>query len=99
MTPRVVFVDVDDTLIRTVGAKRIPMPATVAAVRRWKAEGAQLFLWSTGGADYCREVAEALGIADCFDAFLPKPTVYVDDQPVGEWRLCKHLYPGQVDAD
>jgi hypothetical protein len=27
--PQVIFVDVDDTLVRSVGAKRIPIPAVV----------------------------------------------------------------------
>ena len=30
---RVVFIDVDDTLIRSVGTKRIPIPAVISRVR------------------------------------------------------------------
>jgi len=30
----IVFVDVDDTLVRSVGTKRIPMPAVIAEVKR-----------------------------------------------------------------
>lgn len=98
MTPnKIVFVDVDDTMVRSVGAKRIPMPAVVAEVRRLKSQGASLFLWSSGGADYCRATALELGISECFDGFLPKPTTYIDDQPVQEWRFCRHLYPSQVE--
>jgi phosphoglycolate phosphatase-like HAD superfamily hydrolase len=66
MKPHVVFVDVDDTLIRSVGTKRIPMPGVVAAVRQLKANGASLYLWSSGGADYARSSADELGITDCF---------------------------------
>ncbi len=73
MKTKVIFVDVDDTLIRSVGRTRIPIPAAIAAVRRLQGEGAMLYLWSSGGADYACESAEFLGLADCFTAFLPKP--------------------------
>jgi len=93
MTPRTVFVDVDDTLIRSVGAKRIPMPAVVASIRELHRKGLRLYLWSSGGEDYARQSAAELGIQECFVAFLPKPDFYIDDQPVHEWRFCKHLLP------
>jgi hydroxymethylpyrimidine pyrophosphatase-like HAD family hydrolase len=96
MKPHVVFVDVDDTLVRSVGTKRIPMPAVVEQVRRLHAAGATLFLWSSGGADYCRNTAHELGLTECFSGFLPKPTGYIDDQPVQEWRDCQHFYPMQA---
>lgn len=84
-------------MVRSVGVKRIPMPAVIASVKRLKAEGAVLFLWSSGGADYCRDTAAELDISDCFDGFLPKPNVYIDDQPVHEWRFCRHVYPSQAE--
>lgn len=93
---RIVFIDVDDTLVRSVGTKRIPMPAVIEGVRQLKVEGATLYLWSSGGADYCRNTADELGLTDCFAGFLPKPTSYVDDQSVAEWRFCKHVYPGEI---
>lgn len=71
--PAVIYVDVDDTLVRSAGSKRIPMPSTVKLVRALHDHGAALYLWSRGGASYAREVAEELGIAECFAAFLPKP--------------------------
>lgn len=94
---KVVFVDVDDTLVRSYGFKRIPMSSVVDSVRRLKVQGYQLFLWSSGGADYCKKSAEELGIADCFEGFLPKPNYYIDDQPVHDWKLCTHIYPLQAD--
>jgi len=97
MLPRVIFIDVDDTLVRSVGVKRIPMPAVLTRIHQLKAEGALLYLWSSGGAEYAQTSAQELGIADCFVAFLPKPHVYLDDQPVQEWQFCKHLYPSQAD--
>lgn len=72
------------------------MPAVIAQVRRLKAEGATLYLWSSGGAEYCRTTAVELGIETCFEAFLSKPTSYIDDQPMHEWRFCSHFYPAQA---
>jgi hydroxymethylpyrimidine pyrophosphatase-like HAD family hydrolase len=91
--PQVVFVDVDDTLVRSVGTKRIPMPRVVDRVKSLHKDGAILYLWSSGGADYARDSAKELGIADLFTAFLPKPTIIIDDQPVSDWRDCKHSFP------
>ncbi|HEX2531156.1 MAG TPA: hypothetical protein VHK70_06750 [Burkholderiaceae bacterium] len=48
---RAVFVDVDDTLVRSVGTKRIPIPAAIAVVKELHRNGVQLFLWSSGGAE------------------------------------------------
>ena len=93
---KVVFIDIDDTLVRSAGAKRIPIPAVISHVRKLKEAGAILYLWSSGGAEYCKSTAGELGIADCFEGFLPKPTTYIDDQPVQEWKYCRHLYPSQI---
>jgi FMN phosphatase YigB (HAD superfamily) len=97
MKPRTVFVDVDDTLIRSAGSRRIPIPAVIERVRRLKDEGVVLYLWSSGGAKYCEETAAHLGMTDCFVGFLSKPDMYIDDQPANEWRYCVHVYPWQLD--
>lgn len=94
--PRIVIVDVDDTLIRSYGTKRIPMPPVVARVRELHQQGVALYLWSSGGAEYARASAVELGIEACFLAFLPKPDVYLDDQAVSEWRYCRHVLPGNA---
>ncbi len=96
MRQRVVFVDVDDTLVHSVGAKRIPMPAVVASVRALHEQGTALYLWSSGGAEYAHQSAVELGIEGCFVAFLPKPDAYIDDQSVSEWRFCQHVLPSNV---
>lgn len=96
MKQRVVFVDVDDTLVRSVGTKRIPMVPVVKRVRELYDQGVALYLWSSGGAEYARSSAVELGIEDCFVAFLPKPDAYLDDQPVHTWRYCQHVLPGNA---
>ncbi|RYG69186.1 hypothetical protein EON77_14900 [bacterium] len=94
----VIYVDVDDTLVRTVGAKRIPIPAAIRHVCALHAEGAALYLWSSGGADYARASADELGIADLFLAFLPKPQALLDDQELGEWRELTVLHPNDCEG-
>lgn len=60
------------------------MPGTVRHLRALNEQGVQLDLWSSGGAEYARESAEKLGIADLVLAFLPKPHALLDDQEIGE---------------
>ena len=92
----VVFVDVDDTLVRSAGSKRIPIDAVVERVRALKQAGATLYCWSTGGAEYARASASEVGLEDCFVLFLPKPTIMIDDQPPAEWRLCRCVHPFNI---
>lgn len=94
--PLIVYVDVDDTFVRSFGTKRIPMKAVLDHVRQLHQGGAILYCWSSGGADYARQSAEEFGIADCFTAFLPKPHVMLDDQAVRDWRLCLEVNPGGI---
>jgi predicted HAD superfamily phosphohydrolase YqeG len=93
-----VFVDVDDTLIRTSGEKRIPIPRVVARVRELHDLGATLYCWSSGGSEYAQHCAAELGIAECFVAFLPKPHVIVDDQAPAEWKYCRVIRPLDIDS-
>lgn len=52
MKPRIIFVGVDDTLIRSARNKRIPLPGVVEQVRFLHAESATSYLWSSGGDEY-----------------------------------------------
>lgn len=94
-TPLVIYVDVDDTLVRSVGSKSIPIGIVVDHVRALAADGAVLYCWSSGGSEYARSVAESLGLARCFVAFLPKPLVMIDDQSTSEWRRLLQIHPAQ----
>ncbi len=89
-----IFVDVDDTLVRSFGSKRIPMAAMVALVRDLNDAGAALYCWSTAGEDYARSTAEEMGLVDCFKAFLPKPQVLLDDVGVVNWKMVE-LHPAE----
>jgi hypothetical protein len=94
--PLVVFVDIDDTLMRSFGSKRIAMTTMVERVRVLHAEGAVLYAWSSGGAEYARRSAEELGLSGCFVAFLPKPEVFIDDIRVEAWRSVVQLHPNEA---
>ena len=93
----VIYIDVDDTFVRSYGAKRIPMPAVIGAIRRLHTQGETLYCWSSGGAEYARASAEEFGIADCFQAFLPKPDVLLDDQAITDWRRLRQVHPNECD--
>lgn len=94
--PLILFVDIDDTLVRSFGSKRIPMTPMVERIRALHGEGAVLYAWSSGGADYARSTADELGLSDCFVAYLPKPDVFVDDVRVEAWRTSIQLHPNEV---
>ena len=96
--PLVIFVDVDDTFVRSFSTKRIPIPAAIARVRQLHEQGAELYCWSSGGAEYARASAEEFSIANCFVAFLPKPQVVLDDQPFSEWRYLLQVHPASGDS-
>lgn len=89
----IVYVDVDETLVRSVGTTRIPIPSVVEHIRQLKTDRAELYLWSAGGADYCRRTARELEIEDCFVTFLPKPRIMIDDQEVKDWVFCTTFHP------
>jgi predicted HAD superfamily phosphohydrolase YqeG len=91
--PFYIYVDVDDTFVRSAGTKRMPMPSVIQHIRELKEQGAILYCWSSGGAEYARQSAEEFGVADCFVGFLPKPNVLLDDQCFSEWRYLKSVHP------
>ncbi|PNY82190.1 hypothetical protein CVO96_13170 [Deinococcus koreensis] len=92
-TTLVIYVDVDETLVRNAGRARIPIPVAIRHVRALAEQGAELYCWSSGGAAYARESAREVGLEDVFTAFLPKPQVMLDDQPVDTWRRLVQVHP------
>jgi hypothetical protein len=98
-TPRLVgYIDVDDTLVRSVGSKRIPISSVVQRVRELHSSGAHLYCWSAAGAAYASATAIELGIADCFVDFLAKPQVVVDDQQPSDWRTLACFHPNEISS-
>ena len=93
---KVAYIDVDDTLIRTVGTKRIPIVNVVARVKGLKSEGWELYCWSRVGAGYANKVALELGLEACFTGFLTKPDLMIDDVPPQSWTFLEVLHPSEV---
>ncbi len=91
----VIYVDVDDTFVRSYGTKRIAIPSAIAYIKQLKNQGAELYCWSSGGAEYAKASAEEFDLAECFVAFLPKPQVLLDDQMVAQWRYLLQIGPGE----
>lgn len=90
-----VYVDVDETFVRNYGAKRIPMPPVIEHIHALKAEGALMYCWSSGGAEYAQNSAKEAGIEDCFIGFLPKPEVAIDDMLFNDWRNLLQVHPNE----
>jgi hypothetical protein len=95
--PPVIFVDVDDTLVRSFGSKRIPISPMVELVKKLAEQGVALYCWSSGGGEYARSSAADLGLEGCFLAFLPKPNILLDDVRLHDWRLVE-LHPNQCSS-
>ncbi len=74
----------------------MPISAVVERVRELHRAGFELYCWSSGGAEYCRETATELGLAECFRAFLPKPQFMIDDQHPSDWRLLRWLHTNEA---
>ncbi len=90
-----IYIDVDETFVRNYGSKQIPMPSVIKHIRDLKTEGAVMYCWSSGGADYAQASAKEFGIDDCFVGFLPKPEITIDDMQFSEWRNLLQVHPNE----
>src|SRR6185312_13055490 len=73
-----VFVDVDLTLIDAHGRM---LPGAPEALAKLRDKGCHLFLWSTNGAEYARNIASLYHLTDLFEGFVAKPDIIIDDMP------------------
>lgn len=89
----VFFIDVDDTFVRSYGNKRVPIPVVIEHLKKLYQEGADLYCWSSGGADYAQKSAAEFGIENIFTNYLPKPQVIIDDMKVNNWRKLLQVHP------
>ena len=92
--PLFIYVDVDDTLIRSNDKE--PIPEVVSHVCELHRQGAQIYCWSTGGESHAREIAQKLGIDECFTGFLHKPQIFIDDERAAEWPHFVHVNPKKL---
>lgn len=75
-TQRVIFVDVDGTLI--VNGR--PNQALITWLKQHKQEGFEINLWSMQGKSHAISAAHLCGIDQLFDDILSKPGHIIDDK-------------------
>ena len=92
----VIYIDVDDTFVRSFGTKRIPMTEVIDKIKTLKIQGAKLYCWSSGSAVDARDSAQEFGIYDCFDGYLPKPTILIDDLKISKWKTLIEIHPNEL---
>jgi hypothetical protein len=73
-----IFVDVDLTLI---DEREVLMSGAVEALRKLKARGCHLYVWSTRGVEGAREIVKRCGIEELIEGIVPKPDIIIDDMP------------------
>lgn len=73
-----VFVDVDLTLVNQNGRLLDGAREGLASLHE---RGCHIYLWSTGGADYCRKIAALYKLEGFIEGCCPKPDVIIDDMP------------------
>lgn len=92
---KIIFVDVDDTFVRSYGSTRIPIPHVLKYLQYIYDEGAILYCWSSGGGEYAERSATEFGIASLFIGFLPKPNILIDDVAIEDWRYLEQRHPNE----
>tara|TARA_R100001086_G_scaffold156380_1_gene83647 strand:- start:1846 stop:2199 length:354 start_codon:yes stop_codon:yes gene_type:complete len=93
-----IYFDVDETLIRwhpieseiIIDGHAMGINWNVIKyMRKCKANGMTVVVWSQGGCEWAEEVVKVLNIESMVDVCLSKPSIYVDDLGqfawMGEW--------------
>ena len=96
---KIIYVDVDDTIMRSFGSKRIQMPLVITEIKKLYDMGHTLYCWSSGGKAYAKESDIFLEIDYCFVDFLPKPKIMIDDMSFNKWDYLEHILPLNLNAD
>jgi len=95
MKSLVIYVDVEGTLINSVGNKRLPIQAVIKHVQELYEHGATLYCWSSAGADFAQKTATDIGLESYFQAFLTKPNVLIDDVSITSWYRLLEIHPSK----
>lgn len=91
---KVIYIDVDDTLIRTFGSRTLPIVHMIDLVKQLKDASAELYCWSAAGRDHAIDVAREYGIYDCFVAFMTKPELMIDDRTLTQLHI-QEMHPNE----
>ena len=73
-----VFVDVDLTL---VDQNPQLLEGAKAGLESLVAKGCHVYLWSTGGAEYCQKIVRLHQLQALVEGCCPKPDIIIDDMP------------------
>ncbi len=105
---RIVFCDVDDTLVKWESNidfdKKVSIECSgiidhyevieenVTAIKKHKARGHKVVVWSQGGYDWAEAVVKALKIEQYVDLVCCKPTWCIDDLQPSSWMPKAQLH-------
>lgn len=73
-------INIVDPYIKEMGAYYISNEH-IDLLKKHKAKGYLVVVWSQGGSLWAKSVVEALGLTDYVDLVITKPVKYVDDLP------------------
>lgn len=82
---KVIFVDVDDTLIKRGKLNN----KLVEWCKDKKLMGFKIILWSSAGEEYARKIATRFELLDIFETIISKPGYIVDDKGWGWIKFTK----------
>jgi hypothetical protein len=84
-------IEIKDPYMRPAGhfIRAVPNQRNISLLKRNKAQGRFIIVWSAGGSKWAREVVKTLGLNNFVDIVMAKPTSYVDDKPMGDWGLTR----------
>jgi hypothetical protein len=73
-----IFIDVDLTLVDLNGRL---LEGALESITQLAERGCHLFLWSTGGIEYCQKIARLHKLDAYIQGYVPKPDIVIDDLP------------------
>ena len=76
---KIVYVDVDGTIILDSGEPNEPLIAFLRKLKTDKGGNFEIILWSMAGEKHAREVASKFGITNLFSHILTKPSFMIDN--------------------
>jgi hydroxymethylpyrimidine pyrophosphatase-like HAD family hydrolase len=78
-------IPIKDPFIIGVTNHVLPNEKHIELLKKHKARGFTVIVWSAQGVEWAEAVVKALELEEYVDAVFSKPSGYVDDLPVDEW--------------
>ncbi len=89
----VVYIDIDGTIVTEEGT---PNEHVISLMNYLHKKNAEIYLWSVGGKQNCKTVAERYNIEHLVVAYLPKPMISIDDMQYDDYVFLK-LHPADLE--